>query len=332
MMDYQFKDIILESEINDVKELLKKNDLIYETNVTKTIGIYDKHTLVATGSIDHNVIKMIAVHPDYQSQNLSAKILSHLLFDLEAHHVEHYFLFTKPENKKIFANFSLHQIIEIDNIVLYENKEQNITNNLTSIAQDLPKKQSTRGCIVMNLNPMTLGHLYLIEHATRLNDDVIIFLVETDASIISYETRFKILKKTISHLKNVYVIPSTHYMISRATFPTYFLKEPAKMEAYTNLDISIFKNYFMPIFKIDKRYVGQEPLDPLTNSYNKTMEKLLINHIEIIDRKEINNKVISASYIRDLAYKKDYKAIKQLVPKATYKYLISKKGRDLFNV
>lgn len=331
MMDYQFKDIFLESEINDVKELLKTNNLTYEDNVTKTIGLYDKKRLVATGSIDHNVIKMIAVSPEYQSQNLSAKVLSHLLFDLEAHHVDHYFLFTKPENKKIFSNFSLHQIIETKDIILYENKEQNITINLTSLSQPLPKKKSTRGCIVMNLNPMTLGHLYLIEYAANLNDDLIIFLVETDASIIDYKTRYKILKKTISHLKNVYIYPSTNYMISRATFPTYFLKEKKEMEVYTKLDVSIFKNYFMPIFHIDKRYVGQEPLDPLTHSYNKAMESLLKEHVVIIDRKEKDGLVISASYIRELAKKKDYKAIKQLVPKATYKYLISKKGRNLFD-
>lgn len=322
MIHYQFKDIILESEINDVKTLLEKNDLNYESNVTKTIGLYDKKKLVATGSIDHNVIKMIAVDQAYQSQNLSSKVLSHLLFDLEAHQIEHFFLFTKPENKKVFSSFSLNLIIETKDIVLYENREQNITSNLNLLAQNLPKKKSSRGCIVMNLNPMTLGHLYLIEHASKLNDDVIIFLVETDASIIDYNTRYTILKKSIKHLKNVYICPSTNYIISRATFPTYFLKEQLKMEVYTNLDISIFDKYFIPIFDIDMRYVGDEPIDPLTNKYNKMMVNILKDRLTIIKRKEITGKVVSASYIRELAYSLEfYQSLNNFFPFLDIKYL-----------
>jgi [citrate (pro-3S)-lyase] ligase len=331
MTDYIFKDILLNSEKNDVKELLEKNNLTYEKNVTKTIGLYDHKKLIATGSIDHNVIKMIAVDQDYQSKNLSAKVLSHLIFDLEAHHIDQYFLFTKPENKNIFSNFSLKKIIETKSVVLYENKEQDITENLLNLKKQLPQKKESRGAIVMNLNPMTLGHLYLIESALKMHDDLIIFLVETDASIIDYKTRLSILKKSIAHLKNIYILPSTSYIISNATFPTYFLKDESKIDVYTELDVSIFKKYFMPIFEIDVRYVGQEPLDPMTYKYNKMMKKLLDTKLTIVDRKTIDQKVISASYVRELAQKRDYNAIKHMVPKPTYKFLISKKGRELFH-
>jgi len=331
MMDYMIRDILLDSEIEEVKNLLEKNNLIYEHTVTKTIGLYDKNKLIATGSIDHNVIKMIAVDSNYQSQNISSKILSHLLFYLEAHEINHYFLFTKPENKNIFSNYNFNKIMETKDIVLYENKDDDITSSLKKMSKILPQKKGSRGCIVMNLNPMTLGHLYLIETAAQAHDDLIIFLVETDASLFDYDTRIKILRKSIKHLMHVHILPSTDYMISRATFPTYFLKDKQKMDVYTELDVSIFKTYFMPIFQIDQRHVGEEPLDELTHHYNLKMKAILKEKLNIIPRKTYHQEIISASYVRKLARERKYDMIKPIVPKATYKFLISKKGRALFH-
>lgn len=331
MTNYTFKDILLESEISDVKKLLQENNLSYEPTVTSTVGLYDYNRLIATGSIDRNVVKMIAVDPRYQSENLSSRILSYLLSILQAKQVSHYFLFTKPENKKVFSNFNFKEIIETDNVVLYENKEHDITETLSILKKELPNKVKSRGAIVMNLNPMTLGHLYLIEKALEICGDLIIFLVEEDNSIINYETRLAILKKTVKHLKNVYIFPSTSYMISNATFPTYFLKDQNKMDVYTTLDISIFKKYFMPIFEIDLRIVGEEPLDILTNTYNSTMKKMIGNHVLVIPRKSVDDQIISASLVRKLAKNKDFKTIKRFVPEATYEFLISEKGRRLFN-
>ena len=331
MTHFTFKDILIDSEITDVKELLSLNGLTYEQSVTKTIGLYDKNKLVATGSLDHNVIKMIAVHPDYMSLNLSSKILSYLLFEIEEKNINHYFLFTKLINEEIFNNFSFNQVIKTDSIVLYENKENKIDTVLKTLKNKLPKKNGSRGAIVMNLNPMTLGHLFLIEHAAKKMDDLIIFLVETDESIIDYKTRYSILTKSITHLKNIHVLNSTVYIISRATFPTYFLKNEEHSAIYTELDISIFKKYFMPIFEIDYRFVADEPLDKLTDTYNKTMKHILGENLIMIDRKKHGNKVISASYVRSLAKEKRYDEIKEVVPNETYKFLISKKGRLLFN-
>ncbi len=140
-----------------------------------------------------------------------------------------------------------------------------------------------------------------------------------------------IFLKTISHLKNVHVISSTDYIISRATFPTYFLKNKESMGVYTELDVSIFKKYFMPIFEIDVRYVGQEPLDPLTDAYNKKLKEIIKAQLSVIDRKTYQDKVISASYVRLLAKQRNYEELKLIVPKATYKFLMSKKGRSLFD-
>lgn len=331
MKVYQVKNIMLENEIKDVEHLLHLNQLAYESSITHTIGLYDKDRLVATGSLDDNVIKMIAVHPDYQSQNLSGKVLSHLLLELDAKKINHFFLYTKPENKTIFSNFNFHEIIAREKIILYENREQNITDILTKLATLIPAKKGVRGCIVMNLNPVTNGHLHLISEALKKVDDLIIFLVESDHSLIPYDVRFKLIKQATKHLKNVSILPSTPYIISKATFPTYFLKEKEQMDVFTDLDIAIYQRYIEPIFNIDYRFVGNEPFDVLTHTYNEAMKKILKDRVQVIPRFEYNGQVISASHVRKLAQEKQYSPLKEVVPKATYRFLISSKGRRLFH-
>ncbi|MCK9235277.1 MAG: adenylyltransferase/cytidyltransferase family protein [Acholeplasmataceae bacterium] len=331
MKVYQVKNIMLENEIKDVEHLLHLNQLEYESSITHTIGLYDKDQLVATGSLDDHVIKMIAVHPDYQSLNLSGKVLSHLLLELDAKKINHFFLYTKPENKNVFANFNFHEIISREKIILYENREQNITDVLTKIAASIPQKKGTRGCIVMNLNPLTNGHLYLINEALKKVDDLIIFLVESDHSVIPYKSRLKLINRATKHLKNVYVLPSTPYIISKATFPTYFLKEKEQMDVFTDLDIAIYQQYIEPIFNIDYRFVGNEPFDVVTNTYNEAMKKLLKDRAHIIPRLEYDGQIISASHVRKLAEEKQYSQLKEVVPKVTYRFLVSSKGRSLFH-
>jgi [citrate (pro-3S)-lyase] ligase len=321
-----------ENEINDVKKLLLLNDLSFESKVSLTICLYQDDHLIATGSIYENVIKMIAVDPNYQGQNLTAKILTHLVQILINSGIDKYFLYTKPENKKFFLanNFSL--IYENSFVSLLENKGELISDKLKKIKSELKLNRGTTASIVMNCNPVTNGHMYLIETASRNNHNVIIFLVEENKSIFDFETRYKLLKKSTKHLKNVNIIPSTKYIISSATFPTYFLKEITDQTSlYMDIDISIFKNYFIPIFSIDFRYVGDEPLDQATNLYNQKLKEILKDKLIVIDRIKKDDKVISASYIRELAKSKRFKEIKLLTPKATYCYLKSSKGKKLFN-
>ena len=51
---------------------------------------------------------------------------------------------------------------------------------------------------------------------------------------------------------------------------------------YMEIDVMIFKNYFMPILEIDTRYVGDEPKDPMTAMYNEMMKKILKDNLKNI--------------------------------------------------
>jgi [citrate (pro-3S)-lyase] ligase len=331
-VNYQFRNVLLPNEIEDVRLLLLKSDLFYESRVTETIGLYDESKLIATGSLDHNVIKMLAIDLNYQGENLLNTVLSHLIHLLHMKKIYKYFIFTKPHNKKFFLDYNLFVVEENDDVILFENKIDTIVEQLNEMKSNLKLNRGTTASIVMNCNPMTLGHLYLIETVANKCDNLLIFLVEENQSVFPFDIRMKIVKKATKHLKNVVILPSTQYIISRATFPTYFLKEINEATSlYMNLDIHIFLHYFMQIFDIDFRYVGTEPLDPLTNLYNQVMFSILKDKVIMIDRLKKDDLVISASYIRQLAKEKNFDEIKKIVPSSTYTYLKSKKGRKLFS-
>lgn len=186
------------------------------------------------------------------------------------------------------------------------------------------------GGILMSCNPFTKGHLYLIETAARKVDWLYIFTVEEKKLFFDFETRFDLIKKGTSHLKNVTVLPSGKVFANAVTFPGYFNRdENPDIEVDASLDIVIFGRYIAPELAIQIRFVGEEPIDLVTRQYNRQMEEILPEFgIEVceIKRKELSGKVISASTVRALLKEKRFDEIKELVPETTYDYLIEQYG------
>ena len=184
------------------------------------------------------------------------------------------------------------------------------------------------GCAVMNCNPFTLGHRYLIEQAAKQADYLIIFVVEEDKSYFPFKERLELVKKGVSDLANVYVVPSGNLMISSITFPGYFQKDKAdKAVVDSSKDIEIFGRYIAPFLGITKRFVGSEPTDAVTNHYNETMQKLLPLFgvdLVVLERKRTHDKLISASTVRKMIQEKNFDAIKEFVPATTLTYLTKK--------
>ena len=133
------------------------------------------------------------------------------------------------------------------------------------------------------------------------------------------------VKRGTAHLPNVTVLPTGPYLISSATFPTYFLKDRENVQTVQcQLDIEIFAKYYAPKFGITRRYVGTEPLSPMTNLYNQALkENLPQKGIQLVEipRLEINKTPVSASRIRQLLQEKDFDTLRELVPETTYDYL-----------
>jgi [citrate (pro-3S)-lyase] ligase len=186
------------------------------------------------------------------------------------------------------------------------------------------------GSIIMKCNPFTLGHRYLINEALKEVELLYIFVVEEDKSIFPFIDRIDLVKSGTKDLKNVIVLPSGKYIISAVTFPTYFQKEHItsldnNMDA--SIDLDIYGQFIAKSLDITIRFVGEEPLDIVTDMYNRQMREILPQYgieVRIIKRKENRNMVISASRVRKLLKDNNFDKIAELVPETTLEYLKNK--------
>lgn len=197
----------------------------------------------------------------------------------------------------------------------------------------IPNKKGSRGAIVVNCNPMTLGHKYLIEKGLEKVDQLIIFVVQEDKSTFPFQDRFNIIQEELKEYENIYVIKGGPYIISQATFPTYFIKKRDEMlDIYTEIDGKIFADKIGKDLEIDIRFFGSEPKDLVTLAYNKTLEGILKAAdigVEIIERKQIEKNIVSASYVRELLSGGQIKEAYKYLPKATIDYLESDNGMKI---
>lgn len=196
------------------------------------------------------------------------------------------------------------------------------------------KGAGVNGSIVMNCNPFTLGHRYLIEYAASQVDYLYIFVVEENKSYFTFEDRLDLVRKGTSDLGNVIVLPSGNFIISATTFPGYFYKDNLK-EAKIDCsnDLSVFAQYIAPALHIKIRFAGEEPLDPITNQYNEGMKEILPKYgieFRAIPRKQDDEGigVISASRVRKYFDSGQLEEIKKIVPSTTYDYLVNRYKKE----
>lgn len=320
------------SKLQKLKDFLYKENLEYDEGIEFTIILYDSNrNIAATGSLEGNVLKCIAVSDLYQGEGLSAKIVTALTSQAINSGHSHLFLFTKVDNTSIFRDLGFYLIAATNDAALMENKKNGISEYVKSLkSSDYENSDDNVGAIVLNCNPFTKGHLYLIETAAKKCNLLHLFVVSEDKSVFPASVRYNLVKDGVKHLNNVVVHSTSDYLISSATFPTYFIKDKYKAgDINCILDLTIFKEYFAKILNIKKRFVGTEPFDVVTASYNAQMKEFLGKHgIEVIEipRYETDSSPVSASRVRKLMAEGSYEQIKNLVPPVTYEYLISEEG------
>ena len=318
-----------------VNSFLFENGLRLEENIDYTYALVDKDEIVATGSLEKNVIKCVAVAEKYQGIGITNKIISHLLSEAHNRGLNHLFVFTKPNNVEIFLDLGFYKITEIPNkVALLENKKNGIVDFINGFEKQ-EEQNSIISSVVVNCNPFTLGHRYLIEKAAEESDLLHVFVVSEDLSDFPADVRLKLVKDGLKHLNNVRVHQTANYLISSATFPSYFLKRDDDIiETHAELDLQIFATYFVAALGIKRRYVGEEPNCILTRKYNIAMRKILPNYcVEVIEvpRKEARQKAISASRVRQLLREDKLEEIIDLVPDTTYAFLMTNEGQQIIN-
>ena len=320
-----------------ILKLLQAEGIKRDRNLDYTVAAYDSdYNIIGTGSCFGNTLRCLAISHEHRGEGLTNKILSHLIqYQFERGNF-HLFIYTKYTTYHLFKTLGFYEIVNIkDQIVFMENKKTGFSDYLNSLKNTKPKDSTNYkkiASIVMNANPFTLGHLYLIEKASQENDLVHLFIVSEDKSIVPFDMRKKLIMEGTKHLKNIIYHDTGYYIISSATFPSYFQKdEKDVIESHANLDIEIFIK-IAKVLDINVRYVGEEPTSLVTGIYNQIMKKKLNENgikCEIIDRKKNNEEIISASEVRKAIKEGRFDDMKNMVPECTYKFFTSNEGKNI---
>lgn len=311
----------------------------------------DGDEILAGGGLDGNVIKCVAVSESARSEGLMNILVSRLIAIAREEGRESVKAFTKPENEGIFKSLGFALIASSPNAILMENGRGGLPEYrkyLESLA-----RPGRNGAIVMNANPFTKGHRYLVEQAASQVDNLYVIVVKEDRSRFPYVERKAMIEAGCAGLDNVVVCEGSDYAISAATFPTYFLK---KLDDATDtqiaLDLDLFVNHIVKPLGVTVRFAGSEPEDALTRRYNELMAEILpgtsvavvrqahqpdselvkgsalrqarrpIDFIEI-PRLEQKGKPLSATSLRRALDKGNLKEAMEYIPKSTVPYLVA---------
>lgn len=308
--------------LKKLENFLHTCGLDYDAGIDFTCTLEEDGEIIATASLDGATLKCIAVSPMHQGEDLTARLITELRREAFDRGYDHLMLFTKPGNQILFRQFGFYPVMRTSDCLLMENKRS----GLDAYLKDLKLCDGARiGAIVANCNPFTLGHRYLIEQASRQCDQLHLFILSERKSAFSPEVRMALAEAGCADLKNVHIHPTGPYMVSSATFPSYFIKDKARVDGiYCDLDIRIFAEKIAPALGITHRFVGTEPNCPVTRFYNEQMKARLPEYgIELIEipRREEDGAAISASRVRALLNENKLGEIRPLVPETTFEYL-----------
>lgn len=343
-----------------IEAFLKRNGLRFDDMHYYAAITDDDGEMIAGGGLKGNVIKCVAVDDAHKGEAIANTLISHLIAHANEEGHSNVMLFTKPKNRQLFESLSFRLLAEAPEAVLMETgigginntveqlkkikeegevckennqeckKEEKTNLNITtpqhlnpSTPQPLTTTTPLRGVVVMNCNPFTLGHRYLIEQAAKQVERLFVMVVREDCSLFAYAERKAMVEQGVAHLKNVTVIDGSEYAISQATFPTYFLKRlDDAADTQMLLDLDLFRRHIAPALGATVRFVGTEPTDRLTRRYNQLMHEVLADVRETA-RLEKKGNAVSASRVRKAMEQGDMSTIRQLVPPTTLPYIIA---------
>ncbi|MDD3299034.1 MAG: [citrate (pro-3S)-lyase] ligase [Firmicutes bacterium] len=306
------------------ESLIRQCGLTVTKNVDYTMGLFNDGILVATGSIKGDMLQMLAVSPEYQGHDFTAIVILHLVKYADENNITTLHLFTKPEKVEMFIPMGFRTVAVVwPYTALLEWGGPGIEEFCSKLREIA---YPGAAALVMNCNPFTLGHRWIIERAASENDHVFVLTVEEDASMLPFVHRIRLIREGTADLSNVTVIPGGRYVVSLLTFPSYFTAEEDLAEAQSSIDAEIFVKHIAPALGVKKRYVGSEPFSTVTNIYNEVLIKRLKPvgiQVVKLDRFEVEGVPVSASRVRRLLSQGCLNKIKKLVPPTTWDYFNS---------
>ncbi len=314
------KKALMSYEIDKVRQFLLENGLKFDSDITETFFIVEENTIIASVSRNGYVIKDLAVDLLYRGENLGGMLVSEVLNSMRQEHIFYYQVFTKTEYVPVFSSLGFKLVEKTDKVAILEAGESKIESEILKMKTQIENhfsitlEKTDIGAIVVNCNPITKGHFQLILESAKKHTYFLVLVVEEDQSTFTYTERFLLVKTALKNYANIIVLPSTKYIVSALTFPSYFLKSIDEAEReHAKLDAMIFKDYFMKILNISKRYIGSET-EPVMVAYNQLLQDYLQDAIVLNKRFEHRGIVISASLVRKLLYENKIEAASEYVP------------------
>ncbi|MBP5289737.1 MAG: [citrate (pro-3S)-lyase] ligase [Clostridia bacterium] len=304
----------------EMEALLIREGIRLDPHLDESYVLVDEdENVLAAGSRFGNTLRCLAVDGKHRGEGLMVRMASFLLTRVTGN----CFLITKPENTSLMTELGFHTLAETADAVFMENHARGFESWLETV----PK--GADAAVVMNANPFTRGHRFLAEQAARESEGVLVFAVQEENGAIPFDVRLRLVREGLSDLKNVTVVPGGPYIVSRATFPSYFLKsENDAIRAHAALDTALFIRIAKAL-GIARRYLGEEPKSYVTGIYNDMMQTFLPAAgigCRVIPRLEAEGEVISASAVRRALQKKDFETVERLVPESTWRYFQSEEA------
>lgn len=306
--------------------LLQKEGIRRDKNLDYSCGVFeDDGSLIATGSSFHNTLRCLAVSSEHRGEGLMNQVVGHLLERQIQQGNSHVFLYTKAKNDRIFRDLGFYEIARAEGeLVFMENRRDGFPRYLRGLEKT--RKEGKCAAIVMNANPFTRGHRYLIEKAAAENDWVHLFLLSEEAGPIPFAVRKRLVAEGTADLPNVILHDSGPYIISSATFPSYFLRdEDAAILAHAKLDLAVFGKIAESV-RVTVRYAGEEKSSHVTALYNKTMAEQLpeagISFREV-PRLALEGETVSASSVRQAIHDGRLQDVAPMLPESTRRYFES---------
>lgn len=310
----------------EAKELLEKCGLNPVDCADYRMGVFTpEEELIATGALVGATLQMIAVDPAFQGEDLSVRVVSHLINYAAAHGIFRLNLFTRSARVSRFQAIGFRVVAYVeDAVALLEWGSPGIREYCRELEALRPAGGVSTGCIVMNCNPFTKGHRFLVESAARSCGRVFVLAVEEDLSEFPFSVRLELLRRGTADLDNVTVIPGGCYVISSLTFPAYFSRDEARSRLQSRIDAEIFTQHIAPALGVTDRFLGEEPLSPTTAIYNEIVSERLTRdgiRVHILPRLRQGLHAISASEVRRRLAAGSPEDVSELVPETTLSYL-----------
>ncbi|WP_337998256.1 GNAT family N-acetyltransferase [Oleispirillum naphthae] len=337
MLAQGYNHIVTPRERAAAAELLREAGLDMPEGIDTGLGFYEDGRLVGVAFLAGNVICGVCTSSTHQEQGLASSLVGRILTEALGKGFGRVCIFTKPEEAPKFAVMGFHLVAATEAAALLEFGSPDYAAWMRQTRAELAQGENVPlGAVVMNANPFTLGHRGLVEEAVRRCPQVVVFVVEEDASAFPFADRLALVRHGVSGIAGAAVLPAGPYMVSRGSFPAYFSGKAAHAAVHAGLDAEIFAAKVAPDLGIAIRFVGDEPYCPATATYNAVMRRVLPAHgigFCEMPRRCGGEGIISASKVREILRDERYgqrtEELRQLVPETTLEFLLSDKGRGI---